>query len=240
MKTYLYLFLFVIFTISSQAQDTIYLDSNKKEISKKGDYKYFKTLINHPNIEMVIIEKIYRKNNSIYIERYYTNYNKKNKKLIFNSVFYESGQVHITSERKKGKNDGHFISYWENGNLKRKDLYKKGKFIEGTCWNEKGKKTPYYEFEIPPKFPGESYSLAEYLKSNIDYSKISKNNYGETVYVRFSILTDGSIDNIKIEKGGNLNQKIEVIRLIENMPKWIPAYQDGNVVTVIRTLPIKF
>lgn len=240
MRIKFYLILLVIFTIPTQAQDTIYLDSNKKETSKLYDYKYYKTIIDHPEIEKVTIEKLYRNNNSIMHERNYKNYFKKSKELESYTVFYESGKIHVKSERNNGKNDGYFISYWENGKLKRKDLYKKGKFVEGICWNKNGEEVPYYEFEIQPKFPGGSKGLVEYLKSNIEYSKIPTDSKGKTVHVRFSILTDGSIEEIKIVKGENLNQKIEAFRLIENMPNWTPAYQDGKAVTVKRTIPLTF
>ncbi len=50
--------------------------------------------------------------------------------------------------------------------------------------------------------------------------------------------SDGSISDVKVVKGVDVNTDKEVKRLIQNMPRWKPAVQDGKKVKVRRTIPI--
>lgn len=60
-----------------------------------------------------------------------------------------------------------------------------------------------------------------------------------TVVVRFSVMPDGSIEQIRILRGISAEVDAEVIRVIELMPKWIPGRQRGRAVKVGYNLPIK-
>jgi len=61
------------------------------------------------------------------------------------------------------------------------------------------------------------------------------------VYLQFVINSDGSVTDVKIIRGlGNTSLDEEAIRVVKNMPKWIPGKQNGKVVDVQFTLPIVF
>ena len=53
--------------------------------------------------------------------------------------------------------------------------------------------------------------------------------YHGTVTVEFIVERDGSLSNIKILNAVNADSE-EAIRLVKKMPKWIPAYKDGEAV----------
>ncbi|PLW91952.1 MAG: energy transducer TonB [Marinilabiliales bacterium] len=92
-----------------------------------------------------------------------------------------------------------------------------------------------------PSYPGGEEALFEYLAENVRYPQYAKNKGIQgTVFAGFVIEKDGSITNIKILKsiGGGCDE--EVIRVIENMPKWTPGKQRGKTVRVQFNLPIKF
>ena len=120
--------------------------------------------------------------------------------------------------------------------------------------------------EEPAQYPGGQGALMQYLAQNIRYPKISAENGAQgKVLVQFIIEKDGSLSNVAIAKGvtpaedgitvtaqgtaaeenstsreayGALN--IEAVRVIREMPKWIPAKQRGQVVRMRYTLPITF
>ncbi|UAB85732.1 hypothetical protein INR75_06880 [Zunongwangia sp. SCSIO 43204] len=62
--------------------------------------------------------------------------------------YYNNQQVRLKFTIKENKLDGELVAYWNNGNLKRKDLYKEGKLIEGKMWDKHGKEISHSKFEI--------------------------------------------------------------------------------------------
>ena len=97
--------------------------------------------------------------------------------------------------------------------------------------------------EVMPEFPGGINSLTTYLEKDVNYPKKDKKagNHG-TVIVSFVVEIDGSLSDIKILKAipNQIEINIEVIRVIENMPKWIPGSDKGLLTRVQMTLPISF
>ena len=94
-----------------------------------------------------------------------------------------------------------------------------------------------------PSFIGGDDALFEYLSKNTKYPTMSKeNNISGTVFLKFVVGKNGEIRDIEVLKGvrGGKDLEQEAIRVIEQMPKWIPGVQNGKKVSVYFTLPIKF
>jgi TonB family protein len=80
-----------------------------------------------------------------------------------------------------------------------------------------------------PAFPGGDTALAAYLKKNLVYPKKEKKHHVEgTVVVSFFVEADGTIYHVtaKSEVPGAPGLTEEAIRLVENMPHWIPGTTD--------------
>ncbi len=98
--------------------------------------------------------------------------------------------------------------------------------------------------EEMPSFAEGEIDLEEYIQANLQYPSLAKvTNVEGTVYVKFVVLKDGSIHGVRIVKGvfpitAGLNK--EAIRIVESMPKWIPASDEGIPVAVYCHLPIRF
>ena len=126
---------------------------------------------------------------------------------------------------------------------------------------------PIFEVvEEPAQYPGGQAALMQYLAQNIRYPKISaENGVQGRVIVQFVIEKDGSLSNFKIVKdakpvsdgitvnaqgttaeGNDIPKEaydalnIEAVRVIREMPNWIPAKQQGEAVRMKYTLPINF
>jgi periplasmic protein TonB len=97
--------------------------------------------------------------------------------------------------------------------------------------------------EIMPLFPGGEEALFKFIKDNIVYPAIEKENniYGK-VHMTFVIDKDGNIIKIaplkEIQGGKGLTK--EATRVISSMPKWKPGKQNGQQVAVQFNLPINF
>ncbi len=151
--------------------------------------------------------------------------------------WYETGELKNEITYRNNKFEGVLKSYWKNGKIKRYDFYKNGKLKKKACFNQQGKKIKYYNFEIPPKFPGGKKGLTTFLSKNLKYIK---SNIKERIVIKFNIEVDGTVTNINVIKGNSSKYKNEALRVIKLMPKWQPAYQDGIPVKVTRSLPLIF
>ena len=171
--------------------------------------------------------------------------------------WFENGQLKKTITYSKGKRIDELRTYWENGNVKRKDNYENDeqvnsgeRFISGRCYNEAGKKVDYFPFYQDAKFPGGTDSMSIFIRRNI------KNVLTDSlikVHVRFFINSKGEISNAQIIKNNSAVNAIkiadgidtkameeEAIRLISAMPNWNPALIDGEAVGIYVNKDILF
>lgn len=234
------LLLLILFTSITYSQDTIYLKKNYKKIDNIKKAEYYKLINPSTDHESAITEKIFYLNDKIKIEKTFEKYYSNNPELIENIIYYDNGQIHIKSEYKNGKLNGEFVSHWENGKLKRKDFYKKGKLKDGTCWNNNGEKVEYYDFEIHPEFPGGTIAFQKYMQDNLGNIEVPDNLKGSKVIIKFTIDESGKITNPKVKKSINPQIDKVALKIVNEMPNWKPAKQDGNPVKVTRSIPIIF
>jgi TonB family protein len=93
-----------------------------------------------------------------------------------------------------------------------------------------------------PRFPGGSEALLKYFQYNLTYPEDARKDKIEAhIIVEFIVEPDGSLTNIKIIRGSryeSLNN--EAIRVIAQMPKWIPGKHKRKFVRVRCIQPIGF
>jgi TonB family protein len=97
--------------------------------------------------------------------------------------------------------------------------------------------------EIMPRFQGGESSFQTYLMWTIRYPQLEKEQGKDgTVYIYFEVNKTGSIENVKCQKGvpGAPGLSREAIRVISQMPRWVPGYMKGKPVKVGMTVPVRF
>lgn len=83
--------------------------------------------------------------------------------------------------------------------------------------------------------------LYQYIGSTIKYpASAREHGIQGTVIVSFVVDATGEIQNVKVLRGIGGGANEESIRVIENMPAWVPGVQDGQKVATVFTMPIKF
>ncbi len=92
--------------------------------------------------------------------------------------------------------------------------------------------------EVQAEFPGGIEKLKEYLNQNVKYTSLGCAE--GKVFVQFTINKDGSIENIVVLKGIDKNLNNEALRVVNSMPNWTPASNNGIPVRSNFVLPIKF
>ncbi len=117
---------------------------------------------------------------------------------------------------------------------------------------------PYYDSIVPspadeeiyegdvdvrtlPQFPGGEEACFEYLEEHFIYpEKAKEDSITGRVIVGFVIETDGSITNVEVIHSVNKILDEEAVRVIKNMPKWIPGMQGDKPVRTLMKMPINF
>ncbi|AUD03293.1 M56 family metallopeptidase [Spirosoma pollinicola] len=95
--------------------------------------------------------------------------------------------------------------------------------------------------EQQPEFPGGMKALGAYMEKNLKYPEAAqKANIGGRVFVRFIVTKTGEITNVELLKGIGYGADEEAIRVVNSMPNWTPAKQNGQLVNVQYNLPINF
>lgn len=99
----------------------------------------------------------------------------------------------------------------------------------------------FAEVDKKPVFPGGNDKILEYVGENFTYPAAAREAGIEgTVYVMFTIMADGSVNNVKAVRGEDLGGGLaeEAVRVVKSMPAWTPAEQKGKKVAVSYTLPV--
>ena len=93
----------------------------------------------------------------------------------------------------------------------------------------------------PDVMPKPSFDLGAYLGGSLHYPEHARlHNITGKVLVKFVINEDGSVSDVELAKGIDDECDKDALRVVSNMPKWIPGQRDGKNVKVYFTLPIMF
>lgn len=130
--------------------------------------------------------------------------------------------------------------------------------------NDSNKVYDLVAIEKPPVFPGGESAMINFLRNNVTYPKLAKeNNIQGKVYLSFIIDKTGDVTNVSVRRGATVPKDLldkyadnekkleslramareldeEAIRVVRLMPRWEPGVQNKKVVKVVFLLPINF
>jgi protein TonB len=95
--------------------------------------------------------------------------------------------------------------------------------------------------DVEAEFPGGAAELQRWINQNVQYPEtaIEMEDQGK-VYLSFVVEPDGSITNIKVERGVTKELDREAKRVVRKMPKWNAGEAGGKKVRTRCRLPIVF
>lgn len=102
---------------------------------------------------------------------------------------------------------------------------------------------PMVNPENPAMFPGGSGALKKYLDSNMVYPRIClETEVQGVVYISVMVETDGRLTEITAVKEVKDCPALtkEALRLVKNMPRWIPGTYNETVVRMKMNIPVRF
>lgn len=100
-----------------------------------------------------------------------------------------------------------------------------------------------YDFvDEKPAFPGGREALLEYINDNRQYPQDAYEHGIEgRVVCSFVVNADGDISNLQVIKGSHRSLNLEAMRILAEMPKWIPGKLNGKhvPVRVVHSIPFR-
>lgn len=91
--------------------------------------------------------------------------------------------------------------------------------------------------EHMPEYPGGMGAFQKFVATNLHYPEVCRELSGR-VLVQFIVEKDGNISNVEFLRCSCLELKEEVFKMMNAMPKWIPASHFGKRVRCYYKLPI--
>ena len=103
-------------------------------------------------------------------------------------------------------------------------------------------KNKVFDFvEQMPSFPGGPAQLMKWLAEHVQYpAGALKNGVQGRVIIAFVVERDGSFTDVNVVRSVDSLLDKEAVRVVSNMPKWIPGKHDGAPVRVKYNMPLTF
>lgn len=99
----------------------------------------------------------------------------------------------------------------------------------------------YEIVEDMPTFPGGVTELMKWLDSHVRYPTAAiRDGIQGRVFVSFIVEPNGSVSNAKLVRRVDPRLDQEALRVVAEMPKWIPGKQHGAAVRVKYNMPVTF
>ena len=243
------LFTIVLFlmTMSLYGQDTIYLDQYGDKTKLKANEVTYRLTSPDSAVSEGKIEREYYLSGKIKSECHLIpvlDEKTKKQRTVWNGkykMWYESGQLQRDIDYQNYKIDGNLTTYWENGKIKRHDLYKEDNPVNGKCFDNNGQEVAYYPFHKMPLFRSGEKELMTFIARSLKYP-IDAQEAGiqGKVIVHFIIDKEGEIQNIQLTRSLFPSIDNEALRVVSILPRWIPGEKDGEKASESYILPVSF
>ena len=92
-----------------------------------------------------------------------------------------------------------------------------------------------------PRFPGGESELVRFINNERRYpAEAYRAGIEGRVRLSFIVDVDGSLHNIRVNRGPHESLNHEAVRIVREMPRWIPGTVDGIPVPTLYMLTIPF
>lgn len=232
---------FILFYFVGYAQTIVYCDIDKEPVSDSSQAVMYKVIVKDSANSQRVKEQYHLMSGALVEEESFIDYSTKKKADGVIRKWYNTGQLKSSVDYVSGVISGNITTYWENGQIKRKDTYKNGEYQFGECYNKNGKKIKHFDYLVYPHFPGGDLELTEYIGRNLEYPQnaADKGVQGQ-VDLLFKVNVDGSISDISVWRGCTFTMNLEAIRVLKGMPKWVPGKIDGELSMMKTILGFRF
>ncbi len=228
---------FCVIKSYSQITRTIYYDADWNKVKSKKTAIYYR---NYYESNDTIFVKDYYLNGTLQMMGQFTDKEMKNHVGYF-IYYFENGNKDHEGIYINSKKEGEWKWYLEGGSLCGVEIYLNDERIEETYFDEQGNIIPDEEGERIAKFPGGNEGYIKFVKENITYPELARvNKITGKVIAKLKILPDGTPQFVEIISDTHEILNKEVIRVIENLPKFIPSRYHNRPNSTYFNLPVNF
>ncbi len=157
--------------------------------------------------------------------------------------FRPTGTIDYEGTYEENIPNGEWKFYFPNGQLSSTEIYENGNRVKEDYLNEDGSVLVNKSMgeRLLPSFNGGQILMSEYLKKNLHYpTEAVTNKIAGKVVVSFWVLEDGTVVSPKIEESLGANFDNEVIKMVNEMPKWVAAKHHNRPAKQMYILPVTF
>ncbi len=158
--------------------------------------------------------------------------------------FYRpSGVIDYEGVYAENQPTGEWKFYFPNGQMSSLETYENGNRVREDYWNENGTSLINKSAgeRLLPSFSGGQLFMSEYLKKNLQYpAEAIASRIAGKVVVSFWVNEDGSIGEPKIEESLGAVFDSAVLKMINEMPNWLPARHHNRPAKQMYILPVAF
>jgi len=141
---------------------------------------------------------------------------------------------------KNGLRDSVWITFDRMGRKTLIETYKEGEFIAGDRYAQ-GQTIHFNTFETTASPSGGLENLYQFIGRHLRYPEEARRKGIEgKVFVQFVVEADGSLSNILIKNGFNVDCDLEALRVARLFKPWNPAIQRGAPIRQSFTMPFVF
>jgi protein TonB len=92
-----------------------------------------------------------------------------------------------------------------------------------------------------PQYPGGYSAMLKFLHDKTQYPTVAQEaGIHGTLFISFVVRSTGKVTDVKVLKGIGIGCDEEGVRVVKEMPDWIPGRNNGKAVSVYFQLPITF
>ncbi len=159
------------------------------------------------------------------------------------TIYFPAQQVYLQSNYRNNELDGSFVTFYQDGSIKRREYYNNGYLKKSHCYDSLGtEQTKYIPYFSPPKFIGNTSEFSSYLRNNltniIDGQSVIDvkifvfiNEIGQIINV-INYFNQTAIKPMLAIDSKTNSMLVQLIKRIpQSMPNssnWTPATQDGR------------
>ncbi len=216
-----------------------YYNANRKEVKTQSEAVYFREYYKIADKLWQVCE--YRMNNMLSMELYVTNtsYELKNGPY---RIYYEDGKVDAEGIFKNDVMNGDWYYYHRNGLLAAEETYEDGLRTDGKFWNEDGselKDIGLADLE-KPSFLGGEVEMDKFVQRTIVLpEEVKRKRITGKMAVSVWVEPDGKLTNPKIELSLHPELDEAAFKVVDQMPKWLPAKRHNRLTRAKYIIPIK-
>lgn len=168
-------------------------------------------------------------------------YDKRGNKMGRWEGWYANGNKDYEGSFKRGREDGVWRWYFETGQLAAEETYSEDGMIDSKYYNQLGVACNDGRCgTAQPAYRGGEQALFAYVKRSLTYPPTAVAGSTGEVWIRFKISKSGKIEEISVAKSLSPVLDEEAMRVVRNMPDWLPGKKHNRPTEYYLELPFYF